>query len=67
MSCQQRQVLEERLTAANEEFSGLVTQLSGGSIAGRLYDSLTTKKDQAWEKITAAERALEDHKKKHGC
>jgi hypothetical protein len=67
MPCQQRRVLEERLTAANEEFSDLLTQLSGGRIAGPLYDSLTTKKDQAWEKMKAAERALDHHAKEHGC
>jgi 6-phosphogluconolactonase/glucosamine-6-phosphate isomerase/deaminase len=67
MPCQQRQVLEERRNAANEEFSDLVMQLSSGSMAGRLYDSLTTKKDQAWEKVRAAERALNDHKEEHGC
>lgn len=67
MLCQQKRVLDERLTTAIEEFSDLLNQLSGGNIAGRLYDSLTTQKNQAWERMRAAERALGDHKNEHGC
>jgi hypothetical protein len=64
--CPQRQVLEVRLKAANEEFSDLVLQLAG-KVSGRDYDSLTTKKDLAWTNMKDAERALESHKKEHGC
>lgn len=42
-------------------------QLSSGNMAARLYDTLRTKKDQAWERVKAAERALDDHKREHGC
>ncbi len=67
MDCHQKQVLEERRKAATDEFGDLVTQLSGGRMAGSLYDTLTTKKDQAWERVRSAERALDDHKREHGC
>jgi hypothetical protein len=68
MSCENTRILEERIASSTERYSDLVTQLAqGGTISGKLYDSLTKEKDRVWNEMQAAQRALDDHRNEHGC